>query len=460
LSVAENMQERPVVSAQHRAAKILISTVLGTGLAVACLTAPHASLANGIAAPPLSGGALAASASIVAAISPALRDGIGAPAGSVSSAPGRVIDGRLERKETLAKSLQRHGLAPSLATLIQRQLKPKFDFRRSRAGQRYSVTLDAKGALTTFHYSVSKSEHYWLERDGKTWRAWREESDVRREKKKIAGVVATSLVDAIEDSGARDQERLAQDFAGIFAWDLDFSRGVQPGDEFRILYEHAFAAQGKGRERSLGPGRILAAKYHGAGGELAAIYFESEPGRGGYYRPDGSSVQGQFLAAPLNYSRITSSFSPARFHPILRRTRPHFGIDYAAPVGTPIWSVASGIVTHSGWMSGYGRLVKIRHADGYESYYAHLSRFANGLRVGQVVRQKQVIGFVGSSGLSTGPHVCFRVTKDGAYVDPQRVRITKSDHIAKSDWAAFKTVRDRRLSELGPAQIVTTNSAM
>jgi murein DD-endopeptidase MepM/ murein hydrolase activator NlpD len=406
---------------------------------------------------------MAASTAVVAAISPTLRDGIGgaAAAPAPTKPAGRVVEGRLERGETLARSLERIGLAPSLASLIQRQLKPKFDFRRSRAGHSYRVSLDPRGALASFHYSVSKTEHYWLERDGKKkWRAWREEADVRREKKKIAGVVATSLVDAIEDAGARDKDRLAQDFAGIFAWDLDFSRGVQPGDQFRILYENIYAAQSKGRERSMGPGRILAAKYHGAGGELSAIYYESEPGRGGYYRPDGTSVQGDFLAAPLNYSRITSSFSPARFHPILRRTRPHMGVDYAAPVGTPIWSVANGVVSYAGWMSGYGRLVKIRHADGYESYYAHLSRFANGLRVGQVVQQKQVIGFVGSSGLSTGPHVCFRITKDGRFVHPQRVRMSPGERIPKSQWTAFQTVRDRRLSELGPAEIVTTNSAM
>jgi murein DD-endopeptidase MepM/ murein hydrolase activator NlpD len=166
-------------------------------------------------------------------------------------------------------------------------------------------------------------------------------------------------------------------------------RGVQPGDEFRILYEQTYAPQGKGRGAASG-GPILAAKYHAAAA-AAAIYFETEPGRGGYYRPDGTSVQGEFLAAPLNYSRITSSFSPARFHPILRRTRPHMGVDYAAPTGTPIWSVGNGVVSYVGWMSGYGRLVKVRHAGGYESYYSHMSRFANGVRVGQPVRQKQVI---------------------------------------------------------------------
>jgi murein DD-endopeptidase MepM/ murein hydrolase activator NlpD len=415
----------------------------------------------------LSGGALAASASTSLALALATNPDaakVETPPtllGALATPNERVLEGQISKGDTLAKSLARQGLTKATVSLIQRELKGKYDFRRAKAGHRYRITLNTKGALVSFHYTVSSTEHYWLENDGKSWNAWREEADVRREQRKIAGVVTSSLHDAIEDLGGAQDSRLANDFAGIFAWDLDFSRGIQQGDQFRILYERTFAPQGKGRERNLGAGRILAARYHGGGGELQAIYFETEPGRGGYYRPDGTSVQGQFLAAPLNYSRITSEFTHARFHPILRKVRPHPGIDYAAPVGTPIWSVANGVVSYAGWMSGYGRLVKIKHANGYESYYAHMSRYATGLRVGQPVRQKQIIGYVGSSGLSTGPHVCFRVTKDDEFVDPSRARIAPTvERIPKSQRAAFKATRDRRLSELGPAPIIATDEAM
>jgi len=416
----------------------------------------------------LAASAIAASASTLAAVAPVIRDA-DTPAQTpallaalaTSQTGEHVREGRIERGDTLRKALARTGLSTSTAALVERQLRPKFDFRRLKSGHTYRLVLDSRGGLQSFHYKVSATEHYWLERKGKGWRAWREEADVRREQKRVAGVVTTSLSDAIEDLVGPSNERLAQDFAGIFAWDLDFSRGVQPGDQFEILYEKTYAPQGEGKERSLGPGRILAAHYRGAGGALSAVYFENEPGQGGYYRPDGTSVQGAFLAAPLNFSRITSSFSYARFHPILRRTRPHLGVDYAAPVGTPIWSVANGVVTYSGWMRGYGRMVKIQHAGGYETYYTHLSRFANGLRVGQAVRQKQVIGFVGSSGLATGPHTCFRITKDGSYVDPLRVRIEgRSGRIAKSEMAAFKTVRDRHLRALEQKPMTGTASAM
>jgi murein DD-endopeptidase MepM/ murein hydrolase activator NlpD len=429
--------------------------------------APFLLWVPGAQAAGLVGGALAASTSTLAAIAPAIRDDSqdktapGLLAALVSSQGEQVREGRIEPKDTIGKALAREGLAPVTIATIQRQLKTTFDFRRVRAGHTYRLVLDSRGALESFQYKVSATEHYWLERRGKSWRAWREESDVRREQNRVTGVVTTSLHDSIEDRVGPANERLAQDFAGIFAWDLDFSRGVQPGDQYGIVYERTYAPQGKGQERSLGPGRILAAQYRGAGGEFAAVYYETAPGEGGYYRPDGTSVQGAFLAAPLNFSRITSSFSYARFHPILRRTRPHLGVDYAAPVGTPIWSVANGVVSYAGWMRGYGRIVKIQHSDGYETYYTHLSRFANGLRVGQPVRQKQVIGFVGSSGLATGPHTCFRITKDGSYVDPLRVRIEgRGNRIPQSQWAAFKVVRDRRLGALGPAPIVATDEAM
>ena len=166
---------------------------------------------------------------------------------------------------------------------------------------------------------------------------------------------------------------------------------------------------------------ILAARYSGTSGEHTAVYFESEQGRGGYFRPDGTSVQGAFLQAPLRHARISSRYSHARLHPILKVTRPHHGIDYAAPHGEPIWAVADGKVIYRSRAGGFGNLVKVRHANGYVSYYSHLSAFANDLRVGDSVQQKQVIGFVGSTGLATGPHVCFRIAKDGKYMNPARM---------------------------------------
>src|SRR5690606_33322253 len=258
---------------------------------------------------------------------------------------------------------------------------------------------------------VSDREHYEMVAGEDGWQTRGTTREVLRQQARLSGVVSTTLYDAVQDLG--ESPELASDFASIFAWDLDFAKSVRAGDAFHLLYERTYVRREGGGLRYVGPGRILAARYEGAAGTLEAVYYETEPGQGDYYRPNGESVRQHFLAAPLRYTRISSSFTQARFHPILRVTRPHPAIDYAAPVGTPVWAVASGRVSHVGRAGGFGRLVKIKHANGYESYYAHLSSYARGLRVGDRVSQKQVIGYVGQSGLATGPHLCFRIQKDG-----------------------------------------------
>jgi murein DD-endopeptidase MepM/ murein hydrolase activator NlpD len=233
-------------------------------------------------------------------------------------------------------------------------------------------------------------------------------------------VITSTLFQSITNLG--EDGSLARDFADIFAWDVDFQRNVRPATATRSSTSGSTANAG-GRDTYVRPGRILAARFQNQEGEYTAVYFETRDGRGGYYRPDGSSVEGQFLMAPLRHARITSNYSSARRHPILKITRPHRGIDYAASIGTPVMSVADGVVIQRSWTGGNGNLVQVRHANGYVSSYAHLSRYADGLRVGDRVEQKQVIGFVGQTGLATGPHVCFRIQKNGKYVDPSGLRM-------------------------------------
>jgi murein DD-endopeptidase MepM/ murein hydrolase activator NlpD len=223
---------------------------------------------------------------------------------------------------------------------------------------------------------------------------------------------------------------------------------VRPGDEFQVLYERLYRQGDDGLEEYVRPGRILAARYEGAAGSYTAVYFEPREGRGGYYRPDGTSVERQFLMAPLRHARISSSYSSARRHPILKVTRPHHGIDYAAPSGTPVWAVADGEVIYRARAGGFGNLVKIRHSNGYVSYYAHLSRFAKGLKLGQKVAQKQIIGYVGQTGLATGPHVCFRIAKNGQYVNPARLRTPAGEPVPQELFSTFRTASAILLAEL------------
>jgi murein DD-endopeptidase MepM/ murein hydrolase activator NlpD len=366
--------------------------------------------------------------------------------------------GVIARGETLAYALGQQGIPRHTVHQITSELAKQFDFRRAQPGHAYRVTQDAEGRVIEFRYSTSPMEGFTVALEGERYVVRRDELQLEPREARIAGVVTTSLHDAVKALGESPQ--LASDFADIFAWDIDFTRAVRPGDEFRILYERLYFVDENGKESYLRPGRILAAQYSGSAGEHSAVYYESQPGQGGYYRADGSSVQRQFLQAPLRFARISSRYSAARHHPILRITRPHQGIDYAAPAGTPIWAVADGRVIYRGYAGGFGNLVKIRHSRGYVSYYGHLSRFGPGLEVGQRVRQKQVIGYVGSTGLSTGPHVCFRIAQDGRYFNPAKLHTPAADGVSPQRRPDFLASRDSLLARLDAGTVAAADEAL
>ncbi len=370
--------------------------------------------------------------------------------------PLHVVEGRLRPGDTLSAALHRHDIGAPVVHAVDRGMRPVFDFRYARPGDRFRASFDPDGLLVRFDYQRSRLERYVLERSGEELRARRIEPEIRIGRGRIAGVVTDSLFEAIHDLG--EATELASDFADIFAWDVDFSRGAQPGDEFSILYERRFLHTDDGTEVYIGPGRILAARYSNSKADYHAIAFSPEEGREGYYRPDGSSVERQFLRAPLRYRRISSRYSPNRLHPILKVRRPHLGIDYAAPRGTPVWSVADGTVVFRGVQGGMGNLVKVRHANGFVTYYGHLSGFAPKLRVGAKVRQKQVIGYVGSTGLATGPHLDFRLRQNGHYLNPATLDTPPAQPIRADQMARFAQVRDSLLRELEPLSVLAVTS--
>ncbi len=382
-----------------------------------------------------------------------------APAVAEPAEPSVVIEGSIPAGGTLASALASQQIGASTVHVIATEMAPVFNFRYARAGDRYRLEKAEDGRLLSFRYSRSDLERYDLARDGDAWLATRHEPVFVRARTRIAGIVSTSLYDAIEALGERTS--LARDFANIFAWDVDFSRGAQPGDAFSIVYERLMLQGEDGAEDSyVRPGRILAARYTTRGDEFRAVYFEHDESRGGYYRPDGSAVERHFLRAPLQYSRISSQFSMSRMHPILKVRRPHPGIDYAAPRGTPVWSVADGVVVHRGYTGGYGHLVKVRHANGYVTYYGHLSRYEAGVDVGDRVHQKQVIGYVGATGLATGPHLDYRIRKDGRFVNPSTLRMPAGDPIPPEAQPRFAAARDGLLSELDPPTLVVVSEAL
>jgi len=378
------------------------------------------------------------------------------PSGASGDAAGAplVTTGVVAPGGTLAGALRSHGVGPRTVHRIVEEMRSLVDFRSVRPGDRFRLSLAPDGALREFVYTDRRGDSYRLAADGDGFVAEEREQELVRRTARVAGVIRSSLYEAIVELGESGQ--LAGDFAEIFQYDVDFAHGIRRGDEFQMLYERVYRVGAHGRETYLRPGRVLAARYRGAQGDHAALYYEQEPGRGGYFRPDGSPVQRTFLAAPLKYSRVTSRFTHSRLHPILDVRRPHLGIDYAAPTGTPLWSVADGEVIFKGWAGGFGRMVKVRHANGYVSFYPHLSRFPRGLDVGDRVRQKQVVGFVGSSGLATGPHVCFRIQKDGKYVNPASLRGTALTVESLAGDGAFQEARATLLADLQGRSLVTS----
>ena len=264
----------------------------------------------------------------------------------------------------------------------------------------------------------------------------------------MAGTLEDTLFDSIERLGGSPQ--LVLDFAEIFAWDFDFAADSQPGDQFRMLVEKLYA-----EDQFVEYGRILAAEYESEGTLHTAIYFPDKKG-GGYYTPEGESLRRAFLKSPLDFSRISSGYNRTRRHPVLGGVRPHLAVDYAAPTGTPVRAVADGVVKFAGRKGGYGNTVILRHRANYETIYSHLSRFGKGIRRGVKVTQRHLIGYVGSTGLSTGPHLDYRVIKDGYFVNPLKQSFLSGEPISPSSWLTFKSARDSYLQQIRSGLVTQT----
>lgn len=369
-----------------------------------------------------------------------------------------VVRGELRAGETLHSTLTRMGIPGATVHEIAIEMRPVFDFRFARPGDRFRLARRLDGTVIDFEYRTSAIEGYRLYRVGEELVPTALSVTLVPRVETLSGVVTNSVYTAIRNLGESGQ--LAHDFSELFAWEVDFTREVRPGDEFRILYERIYQEDEQGNEVYVRPGRILAAQYRGSGAVSTAILFEADDGTSGYYRPDGTALERQFLRAPLNYTRVTSPFSWSRLHPILRVRRPHLGIDYAAPYGTPVWSIADGEVVRVERMGGMGKTVRIRHKNGYVSTYGHLQRYAQGLRPGDRVKRREVIGYVGSTGLATGPHVHYDLRKDGKAVNPNSVQTPPAPPIPAELLPAFRVARDASLAELDPTSIASLGEAL
>lgn len=346
-----------------------------------------------------------------------------------------VIEGSVEEKSTLFKSLKEKNIPLRWIDLIISKLKPYVNFKKIKGGT-YRFITDGEGELVKFIYEVGPTEVYEIGKDFQGYVAQKKEIPLETHLVKVVGEIRSSLFEAMDAIG--EQEQLTISFADILAWEVDFYKDVREGDRFKVVVEKIY----KGNE-FIKYGQIHAVEYQGREKTVRGIGY-----RGDYFHENGTSLRKAFLKSPLRFNRISSRFSLARRHPILGGVRPHLGVDYGAPPGTPVWAVADGTIATCGWNGGYGRQVILRHMNGYMTYYGHLSHFGSEIRLHQRVRQKQIIGYVGSTGLSTGPHLDYRLAKEGQFRNPLRERFPEGIPIGKEKWEGFKQRRDEMMAWL------------
>jgi murein DD-endopeptidase MepM/ murein hydrolase activator NlpD len=319
---------------------------------------------------------------------------------------------RLRSGATIGEVLERHGFSPTEVVALCEQTKPIYDLHRIKAGQELRFYLNLELKIERLEYDIDETRYLSIERQGENSRAGVKVRPVDVEVKEIWGAIEENPIQAFNQLGEEDALALA--FADLFGWDVDFYTDIRQGDAFKVIFERRF------REgRFTGYGRILAAEFVNQGRVHQAFFFAlPDTNKPGYYDADGKSKEKEFRKSPIMWARVSSRFSSHRLHPIRKVYTAHYGVDYAAPVGTPIQATADGTVTFAGWNGASGRMVRLRHKNNYETMYLHLSSFGAGIRPGVKVKGGDVIGFVGSSGESTGPHLDYRITRGGGYLNP------------------------------------------
>ncbi len=347
----------------------------------------------------------------------------------------------VESGESWSKILNSHGIGSQKIMRLDQLTKEICPLRNIRAGNHYTTFTrkDSTAYLDHLVYEKNIIDYvvFSFAGDSVAVREGQREVDIRRQKR--SAIINTSLWGAIMDE--KLPYALASELEDIYQWTVDFF-GIQEGDSFTVIYDEKFIDT-----LSVGIGRVWGAKFTHRGKEIYAIPFEQN-GKIQYWENDGGSLRKQLLKAPLKFTRISSGYSHARFHPVLKKYRPHHGVDYAAPSGTPVRSVADGVVVQKSYDKAAGYMLKIKHPGNLTSGYLHLRGYAKGIAKGSRVSQGQVIGYVGSTGRSTGPHLDFRLWKGGTAINPLKVPQKPSEPISASNRERFEQVRSRVVMEL------------
>lgn len=358
-----------------------------------------------------------------------------------------IADDTVRMGETVGGILGRRGISAVMVDRLDKAAKEIFPLRQIRADNAYTTftrhEVDSLGErdvvdYVVYHRNAIDYVVFGFRGDSVSVALGSRPVEVKRMRSEA--VINSSLWGAIMEKDL--PYALAAEFEDIYQWTVDFF-GIQAGDSFKVIYDEKFVD-----DKSVGIGRIWGAEFNHGGKVYYAIPYAQEEGKLRYWEANGESLRKQLLKAPLKYTRISSKFSNARLHPVHKVYRPHHGVDYAAPSGTHVHSVADGVVTFAGWGGGGGNTIKIQHAGSIVTGYLHLRGFAKGIRVGTRVSQGQLIGYVGSTGTSTGPHLDYRIWKNGKAIDPLKVPQEPAEPIAEAHRVRFEAVRDRVIAEL------------
>lgn len=352
-----------------------------------------------------------------------------------------VQEAKIARNQTFAQILSSHAVPYEQIMQLADAARPVFDVRDLRAGNTYHVYQDAASGATRYLVYERDPIRYVVFQLGDSLDVFEGRRPVEVKQRTVGGPIDGSVYATLDAQGA--DPRLATLLSEVFAWQIDFFRLLK-GDAFSVVYEEQFVD-----DRPIGVGRILAARFEHAGHTYNGILFE-EGDQAAYYDEEGNSLRRAFLKAPLKYERISSRYTLKRFHPVQKRWKAHLGTDYAAAPGTPIYAVGDGVVLEAGRKQYNGNYVKIRHNATYTTGYLHMSRIAPDVRPGARVKQGQVIGYVGSTGLATGPHLCFRFWKNGQQVDPLKEEFPSANPIDPRHRPAFERQRDAMMALLDP----------
>ena len=359
----------------------------------------------------------------------------------------QIVEGTIKNNQTLGNLLNNYKLPEGSFQQLLAIPRDSFDLRKIKAGNKYVLFLD-KDSLSTLRYFVyenSDTDYNTICFYDSVW-TLKGRKPVKLVQRVISGKITSSLWNAMIDAGANPM--LANNLSDIYAWTIDFF-GLQPGDSFKVVCDEEYVDT-----LSIGYGKIHAAYFHHADHDFYAVPFMQNEIES-FYDLEGNSLRKAFLKAPLKFSRISSGFSNSRLHPILKIRRPHHGVDYSAPSGTPVHAIGDGKIIKAiyGYNHGGGNMIKIRHNSTYETAYLHLKGFAKGIKPGVYVKQGELIGYVGATGLATGPHLDFRFYKNGQAIDPLKVEAPPVEPVCDSNMARFDTTKVFALKLLGVNQM-------